>query len=90
MLVVKNLLASAGDVNDPSSIPRLERFPGVGNGNSLQYSCLENPMDRGEWQAKSLLGCKESDTTERLSTHTFSGRETKSLQGIKCLGYVLS
>ena len=39
-----------------------ERSPGVGNGNALQYSCLENPMDRGAWQ-----GCKESDTNEQLN-----------------------
>ena len=46
-LVVKNLPASAGDVRDPGSFPGLERSPGGGHGNTLQYSCLENPMDRG-------------------------------------------
>ena len=46
--VVKNLPASAGDMG---FIPRSERFPGVGNGNPLQYSCLENSMDRGVWWA---------------------------------------
>ena len=50
-LVVKNPPASAGDVRDPGSIPGLGRYPGGGHGNSLQYSCLENPMDRGAWQA---------------------------------------
>jgi len=45
---VKNLLANAGDV---SSIPELGRYPGDGNGNPLQYSCLGNPMDRRAWQA---------------------------------------
>ena len=45
--VVKNLPANAGD---KVPIPRLGKFPGVGNGNPLQYSCLENPMDRGAWQ----------------------------------------
>ena len=49
--MVKNLLASAGDTRDSSSIPGSGRSPGVGNGNSLQYSCLENSMDRGAWQA---------------------------------------
>ena len=39
--------ASAYNVGDPSSIPALERSPGEGNGNPLQYSCLENPMDGG-------------------------------------------
>ena len=46
--VVKNLPANAGDA---SSIPGLGRFPGVGNGNSLQYSCLENSMDKEAWRA---------------------------------------
>ena len=46
--VVKNLPANAGDVD---SIPGLRRSPGEGNGNPLQYSCLENPIDRGAWQA---------------------------------------
>ena len=48
---VKNLPASAGDTGDTGSIPGLGRFPGGGNGNPLQYSCLGNPMDRGAWQA---------------------------------------
>ena len=41
--------ASAGSVGDPGLIPGLGRSPGVGNGNPLQYSCLENPMDGGAW-----------------------------------------
>ena len=48
-LVVKNLSAKAGDVRDAGSIPRLGIFPGEGNGNPLQCSNLENPMDRGAW-----------------------------------------
>ena len=48
--VVKNLPANAGDVRDVGSIPESGRSPGGGLGNSLQYSCLENPMDRGDWQ----------------------------------------
>ena len=47
-LVVKNSPANAGDAG---SIPRSGRYPGEGNGNPLQYSCLENPMDRGALQA---------------------------------------
>ena len=50
-LVVKNLSANAGDVRDKSSVPGLGRSPGEGNGNPLQYSCVENPMDRGAWRA---------------------------------------
>ena len=42
---------SAYNAGDLGSIPGLGRFPGEGNGNPLQYSCLENPMDRGAWQA---------------------------------------
>ena len=51
MAVVKNPLASAGDARAVGSIPGPGRSPGVGNGNTLQYSCLENSMDRGAWQA---------------------------------------
>ena len=50
-LVVKNLPANAGDIRDMASIPGLRRSPGGGHGNPLQYSCLENPMDRGAWWA---------------------------------------
>ena len=64
--MVKNLPASAGDIRDKGSIPGLGRFPGGGHGNLLQYSCLENPMDRGAWQA-TVHGVVESDMTEQLS-----------------------
>ena len=50
-LVVKNLPANAGDLRDVGSIPGKGRSSGGGNGNPLQYSCLENPMDRGAWWA---------------------------------------
>ena len=50
-LVVKNPPANAGDLRDSSWIPGLGIFPGEGHGNPLQYSCLENPMDRRDWQA---------------------------------------
>ena len=50
-LVVKNLPPNAGYIRDAGLIPGLQRFPGGENGNPLQYSCLENPMDRGDWQA---------------------------------------
>ena len=51
MVVVKNLPANAEDTRDTSSIPGLGRSPGEGNGNPHQYSCLENPIDRGVWWA---------------------------------------
>ena len=50
-LVVKNLLSNAGDIRNAGLIPGSGRFPGEGNGNPLQYSCLENPMERGAWRA---------------------------------------
>ena len=49
--MVKNLTANAGDIRDAGSIPGLGRSPGEGNGNPLQYSCLENPVDREAWRA---------------------------------------
>ena len=51
VLVVKNPAANAGDIRDTSSIPGLGRSSGGGHGNPVQYSCLENPTDRGVWQA---------------------------------------
>ena len=50
-LVVKNPPASAEDIRDMGLIPEMGRYPGGGNSNPLQYSCLENPMDKGAWQA---------------------------------------
>ena len=61
--VAKNLPANAEDTRDMGSIPRSRRFPGGGNGNLLLYSCLENPMDRGAWQA-TVHGVTKSERTE--------------------------
>ena len=52
--VVRNLPANVGDARDTGSIPGSGRSPGEGSGNSLQYSCLRNPMDRGAWQVQSM------------------------------------
>ena len=60
VLVVKNLPANARDIRDMGSIPGLGRSTGEGNGNPLQYSSLENPMDRGAWRA-AVHGVAESD-----------------------------
>ena len=68
-LVVKNPPANAGDARDMGWIPGSGRSPGVGNGHPLQDSCLENSMDREAWWATGPGGCKEWDTTERLSMH---------------------
>ena len=51
VLVEKNLPANAGDIRDVGLIPGSGRSPGGRHGNSLQYSCLENPMDKGAWLA---------------------------------------
>ena len=61
--MVKNLPTSARDLRDVGSIPGSGRSPGEGQGNPLQYSCLENPMDRGAWQAI-VSRVAESDMTE--------------------------
>ena len=60
--------ASASNAGDPASIPGSGRSPGEGNGNPLQYSCLENPMDRGAWWA-TVHGVAKSQT--RLRNFTF-------------------
>ena len=68
-LGVKNPAANAGDERDLGLIPGLGRSPGRGHGNPLQYSCLENPMDRGAWKA-AVHGVARSWT--RLSDFTFT------------------
>ena len=65
--MVKNPPANAGAM---CSIPGSGRSPGEGNGTPLQYSCLENPMDRGAWWAIVYGAAKESDVTEQ-TTNTF-------------------
>ena len=56
--------ANAEDIRDVGSVPGSGRCPGGGQGNPLQYSCLENPMDRGTWWATVHGVAKESDSTE--------------------------
>ena len=76
----KETTYQSGEIRDVGSILGLGRCPGGGNGNPLQYSCLEKSMDRGAWWA-SLWGCKESNMTERagtcacahIPTHTHTG-----------------
>ena len=68
--MVKNLPTNAGDEREGGSIPGLGRSPGVGNGNLLQYSCLENSQDRGAGQA-TVHGAAKLDTTEHRTRFHF-------------------
>ena len=68
VLVVKKPPVNAGDLKDLGSVPGLGKSPGGGHGNPLQYSCLENPTDRGAWWA-AVHGVAESDATEQAHTH---------------------
>ena len=67
-LVVKNLPANSGDPRDGGWIPGLERSPGEGNGNPLQYSCLENSTDGGAWWATVHGVAKSWTQLSNLST----------------------
>ena len=69
VLVVKNPSANGGDIRDAGSIPGLGRSPGGGHGNPLQYSCLENPMDRRAWRATIHKVAKSQTWLKQLSTH---------------------
>ena len=66
--MVKNLPANAGGIRDLGSIPGLGRSTGEENGNSLQYSCVENPMDRGTWRATVHSVAKSWTRLKQLST----------------------
>ena len=67
--VVKNLPANEEDMRDTGSIPRSGRFPRERNGNPLQYSCLENPMERGSWLV-TVNGLQRVGTQWSTHTHT--------------------
>ena len=69
-LLVKNRPANAGDIRNSDSIPGLGRSPGGGHSNPLQYSCLENPLDRGAWWATVHGVAKRQTWVKGLSTHT--------------------
>ena len=70
--MVNNLSAKAGDKKEMGSIPGSERFPGIGNGNPLQYSCLENPVDRGAWRATVYRVAKGWTQLRQLGMHELS------------------
>ena len=71
--MVKNPPASAGDVRDSGLIPGSGRSPGEVNGNPFQYSCLENPMDKGAWQSKAhgvaRVGNNLATTSKQVELH---------------------
>ena len=69
-LVVKNSPANAGGVKDMGWICGSRRYPGGGHGSPLQYSCLENPLDRGAWWAIVHRAAKNQTRLKQLSTHT--------------------
>ena len=64
VLFVRNSPANMGDIRAMGLISGLGRSPGEGNGNALQYSCLENPVDRGAWRATVCRVARELDRTE--------------------------
>ena len=68
--MVKKPPANAGDMRDVGSVPGSGRSPGEGNGNALQYSCLENPMVRGAWQVTAHGVTKSRTRLKQLSTTT--------------------
>ena len=69
MLVVKNPADNAGDIRNAGSIPGSGRSLGGGDGNPLQYSCLENPMDRGPWHATVRRVAKSQTQLKKFSMH---------------------
>ena len=77
--MVKNPPANAGNTRDLSLISGPERYPGVGNGNPLQYSCLENSMDRGAWQA-TVHGVAKSQTPLCTHAHIHSSSGNTSMR----------
>ena len=72
-LVVKSLPANAGDIGDAGSNLESGRSPGEGNGNTLQFSCLENPMERGAWQVTQSTGSQRvrQDWSDLACTYTY-------------------
>ena len=86
--VGKESACNAGDTGDSGLIPELGWSPGGGNGNPFQYSCLENPMDRGAWQV-AAKGVTESDTTKWLSMKpeiklpTYTGSHTQKQENTR-------
>ena len=79
-LGLKNPPANAEDLRDVGSIPGPGRFPGGGHSNPLQYSCLENPMDRGAWQATSIKKKKKKKICGKNGKAKESGKQERALK----------
>ena len=77
--MVKSPTANAGDIRDTGWIPRSERSPGEGHGNPLQYSCLENPMDKGARQGTVHRVAKSQTRLKQFSTHACMDKYCKGL-----------
>ena len=81
--MVKNLPANSGDIRDAGSISGSGRTPGEGNGNSLQYACLENSMNRGAWQAIVCGVTKSRTRPKQISTNVY-----QRIDGSRCDEYM--
>ena len=79
-LLVKNLPANARDLREVGSIPGSRRFPGEGHDKPFQYSCLDNPMDRGAWLAIVHRVAQSQTQQKRLSTHAQKGGKKGIIQ----------
>ena len=79
--MVKNPPANARDIRDTGSIPGSGRSPGGGHGNTLQYSCLDNPMDKGAWQVTVHRITKNQTRLKQLSMHTHTSLEAGTQSG---------
>ena len=84
VLVVKNLPSSSGDIRDVGLIPGLGRSPGGWHGNPLQYSCLENPMDRGAWQAV-VHRVNMTEVTWQQQSFQGIGWQGSRVEGLDCI-----
>ena len=83
--MIKNLPAKSGDAGDLGLLPGLGRSPGGELGNSLQYFCLENPMDAGAWQVAVHGTAKSRTRLERFSPCTYRGYKLTSLPDVEVL-----
>ena len=86
--VVKNLPANVGDARDTGLISGLGRSPGVGNGNPLQYFCLENPIDRGAWWVIESMG-SERVGHDWAHVHAHTHKQSREVESSQCIKFFL-